>query len=47
VVNGPTDPGFYSVAIGRSPRMLVDFMYHVKWSSGSDGFFQAWLNGKH
>src|SRR5947207_8479256 len=21
-------------------------MYHVKWSSGSDGVFQAWLNGR-
>lgn len=23
-----------------------DFVYHVRWSSGSDGYFQAWLNGK-
>ena len=22
-----------------------DFVYHVKWSSGSDGFFDAWVNG--
>ncbi|MFN0317466.1 MAG: heparin lyase I family protein [Burkholderiales bacterium] len=22
-----------------------DFVYHVKWSSGSDGFFKAWVNG--
>ena len=22
-----------------------DFVYHVKWSSGSDGFFTAWVNG--
>ena len=22
-----------------------DFVYHVKWSSGSDGFFRAWVNG--
>jgi len=35
VVNGPTDPGFYSVAIGRSQECLYDFMYHVKWSSGT------------
>src|SRR5882672_3056174 len=47
VVNGPTDPGFYSVAIGPvTKNVWYDFMYHVKWSSGSDGFFQAWLNGK-
>ena len=23
-----------------------DFVYHVRWSSGSDGFFDAWVNGK-
>lgn len=23
-----------------------DFVYHVKWSSGPDGFFHAWVNGK-
>jgi chitodextrinase len=22
-----------------------DFVYHVKWSSGSDGYMQAWVNG--
>ena len=22
-----------------------NFVYHVKWSSGSDGFFDAWVNG--
>ena len=22
-----------------------DFVYHVKWSENSDGFFQAWVNG--
>jgi hypothetical protein len=22
-----------------------DFVYHVKWSSGSGGFFRAWVNG--
>lgn len=22
-----------------------DFVYHVKWSSASDGFFDAWVNG--
>ncbi len=22
-----------------------DFVYHVKWSSGTDGFFKAWVNG--
>jgi len=47
VVNGPTDPGFYRAAIGPvTKNVWYDFVYHVKWSSGSDGFFQAWLNGK-
>jgi polysaccharide lyase-like protein/uncharacterized protein DUF4124 len=22
-----------------------DFVYHVKWSSGTDGYFDAWVNG--
>jgi hypothetical protein len=22
-----------------------DFVYHVRWSSGSDGFMRAWVNG--
>jgi len=47
VVNGPTDPGFHRAAIGPvTKNVWYDFMYHVKWSSGSDGFFQAWLNGQ-
>jgi hypothetical protein len=47
VVNGPNDPGFYSVPIGTVMfNQWYDFVYHVKWSSASDGFFQAWLNGQ-
>jgi hypothetical protein len=23
-----------------------DFVYHVKWSSGGDGFFDGWVNGE-
>ena len=23
-----------------------DFVYHVKWSSGSDGWFDAWVDGE-
>lgn len=47
VVNGPSDPGFYSVAIGSVQfDVWYDFVYHVSWSSGSDGYFQAWLNGR-
>ena len=47
IVNGPTDPGFYRVAIGPvQENVWYDFVYHVKWSSGTDGYFQAWLNGQ-
>jgi len=46
VVNRPTDPGFYRVPIGTVQfDVWYDFLYHVLWSSGSDGYFQAWLNG--
>jgi len=35
-------------AIGGSvvKNLWYDFVYHIKWSSGSDGFAEAWLNGK-
>ena len=47
IVNLPTDPGYYSVALGPvTPNVWYNFVYHVKWSSGSDGLFQAWLNGQ-
>jgi hypothetical protein len=47
VVNLPTDPGYYSIALGPvTPNVWYNFMYHIKWSSGSDGLFQAWLNGQ-
>ncbi len=26
-------------------NVWYDFVYHVKWSSGSDGYFDAWVNG--
>src|SRR5437660_812305 len=46
-VNRPSDPGYYSIALGPiTKNVWYDFVYHVKWSSGSDGLFQAWLNGK-
>lgn len=47
IVNAPTDPGFYRAAIGPvQENVWYDFVYHVMWSSGSDGYFQAWLNGQ-
>jgi hypothetical protein len=27
-------------------NVWYDFVYHVKWSSSSDGFMDAWVNGK-
>src|SRR5260221_105720 len=47
VVQGSGDPGFYQGPIFATitKNVWYDFVYHVKWSSGSDGYFQAWLNG--
>jgi hypothetical protein len=44
---GPTVNGGSFVATIGVPQKNVwyDFVYHVKWSSGSDGFFRAWVNG--
>jgi Polysaccharide lyase len=42
----PNNPTTYSAAIGPVVRNVwYDFVYHVKWSSGSDGFFYASVNG--
>jgi Polysaccharide lyase len=47
VLNGPTSPGFHRVRIGSVQfDAWYDFVYHVLWSSGSDGYFQAWLNNQ-
>lgn len=44
-VNAPG--GSYRVPIGTVQfDVWYDFVYHVRWSSGSDGYFQAWLDGK-
>lgn len=44
VLNG----GRYEVTLGPVVRnRWYDFVYHVKWSSGQDGFFFAWVNGAH
>ena len=46
-VTGVADPGLFRVPLGPVQfNVWYDFMYHVLWSSGSDGYFQAWLNGK-
>jgi hypothetical protein len=41
-----TSPGRYVAPIGPIVRnQWYDFVYNVKWSSGSDGFMYAWVNG--
>ena len=38
--------GTFSATIGTPQKNVwYDFVYHVKWSSGADGFFRAWVNG--
>ena len=47
VINGPGEPDFYRLPIGTVQfNIWYDFVYHVLWSSGSDGYFQAWLDGR-
>jgi polysaccharide lyase-like protein len=37
----------YKTDLGEISRNVwYDMVYHVKWSEGSDGFMQAWMNGK-
>ena len=44
-----SDPTTQTTAIGPIVKNVwYDFVYHIKWSSGSDGFIDAWVNGtKH
>src|ERR1041385_429890 len=40
------DPGYYQKYLGPLVKnRWYDFVYHVKWSSDSDGFMFAWVNG--
>lgn len=40
-------PSTYSAPIGAVVKNeWYDFVYHVRWSSQGDGFFDAWVNGK-
>jgi uncharacterized membrane protein YgcG len=39
-------PAYLEAAAAVVQNQWYDFVYHVKWSSGSDGFFQAWVNGQ-
>ncbi len=46
-VNGASADSRYGAVIGQVQKnMWYDFVYHVRWSSGADGFFYAWVNGK-
>src|SRR6185295_13674568 len=41
-----SSPGYHQTFLGQIVKnQWYDFVYHVKWSSGSDGFFFAWVNG--
>jgi hypothetical protein len=43
---GTQDANKYEVSLGPVVKnQWYDFVYHVKWSSGSDGFMYAWVNG--
>jgi hypothetical protein len=45
---GPNVNGGQFRAVIGTPQKNVwyDFVYHIRWSSGPDGFFDAWVNGK-
>lgn len=44
---GSQDQNPYESIIGPIVKNVwYDFVYHVRWSSGSDGFMDAWVNGK-
>ncbi len=41
-------PPDYSAPIGPIVKNVwYEFAYHVRWSSGPDGYFHAWVNGVH
>lgn len=43
---GTQDSGRFGAAVGPVEKNAwYDFVYHVRWSSGPDGFFNAWVNG--
>jgi hypothetical protein len=42
-----SSPQEYKVELGAVTRNVwYDLVYNVKWSSGSDGYMVAWMNGK-
>jgi hypothetical protein len=46
IATNSRSPGYHSTMLGQLVKnQWYDFVYHVKWSSGSDGFMFAWVNG--
>src|SRR5882757_5598606 len=43
---GGADIGYAAVIGQIHKNVWYDFVYHVRWSSGPDGFFRGWVNGK-
>jgi hypothetical protein len=44
---GTQNSGRFGAAVGPVEKNVwYDLVYHVKWSSGRDGFFRAWVNGE-
>jgi hypothetical protein len=42
----PSSPTVRHFPIGPIARNVwYDFVYHVRWTAGQDGFFHAWMNG--
>jgi hypothetical protein len=42
----PVNPVTYTAPIGPLVKNVwYDFVYHVKWSSAGNGFFEVWVNG--
>lgn len=43
---GTQDSGLFTAPVGSVVKNVwYDFVYHIRWSSGPDGFFDAWVNG--
>ena len=46
IATNSRSPGFHQTMLGQLVKnQWYDFVYHVKWSSGTDGFMFAWVNG--
>jgi hypothetical protein len=43
----PSSPSEYKVELGAVQRNVwYDMVYNIKWSTGTDGYAHAWMNGK-